>query len=67
MTDAISSQPLLLSRLASPATATSRARVEKLTEMKAPMAMMNTITPTWPKTKPMVSVSTKSVSGLNNP
>ena len=41
--------------------------MEKLTEMKAPIAMMKTMTPTWPKTKPMVSVSTNSVIGLSSP
>ena len=67
MTAVMSSQPLELRRLARPATATSSALVEKLTEMNAPMAMMKTMTPIWPYMKPRVSVSTTSVSGLNRP
>ena len=39
-------------------TATSRLRVAKLIEMKAPIDMMKTMTPIWPKTLPTVSVST---------
>ena len=67
ITAAISSQPLSRSRCASDATATSSARVAKLTEMKAPMAMMKTMTPIWPKMRPTVSVLTTSVSGLRSP
>ena len=67
ITEAISSQPLSRSRCASAATATSRLRVAKLTEMKAPIAMMKTMTPIWPNMRPTVSVSTISVSGLRRP
>jgi hypothetical protein len=59
MIAAISSQPRERNRWASPATATSRLRVAKLTEMKMPRAKMNSATPTEPKMKPTVSVSTK--------
>ena len=47
--------------------ATSRLRVAKLTEMKAPIAMMNSTTPTEPNIRPMVSGSTYPVSGLCSP
>ncbi len=67
ITAAISSQPLSRSRCASAATATSSARVAKLTEMKAPIDMMKTITPIWPKMRPMMVVSTASLSGLRRP
>jgi hypothetical protein len=67
MTAAISSQPLLRNRLARAPTATSRLRVANDTEMKAPIAMMKTITPIWPNIRPMVSVSTTSVSGSSSP
>ncbi len=67
ITAAISSQPLSRSRCASAATATSSALVAKLTEMKAPMAMMKVITPIWPAMRPRVSVSMKPDSGLRSP
>ena len=67
ITEAISSQPLSRSRCASAATATSRLRVAKLTEMKAPMAMMKTMTPICPNTRPTVAVSMTSVSALRRP
>ena len=66
MTAVISSQPLL--RVCEPdRPPPRRAPGVKLTEMNAPIAMMKTMTPTWPKTNPTVSVSTNSVSGLNSP
>ena len=67
MTAAMSSQPLARSRFASAATATSRLRVAKLTEMNAPIDMMKTITPTWPNIRPTVSVSTNEVSPFSSP
>ena len=67
MIDAISSQPLVRSRTASAAMATSRLRVAKLTEMNAPIDMMNSTTPTEPNIRPMVSGSTYPVSGLCSP
>ncbi len=39
----------------------------KETEMKAPIAMMKTMTPIWPNIRPTVSVSTNSLSGLSRP
>ncbi len=63
ITAAISSQPLLRSRLASAPTATSRLRVANETEMNAPMDMMKTITPIWPNIRPIVSVSTNPGRG----
>jgi len=54
-------------RFASEATATSSACVAKLTEMKAPMAMMKTMMPIWPNRRPTISVSTISLSGLRSP
>jgi hypothetical protein len=67
MTAVMSSQPLLRRRLASAATATSRLRVAKLMEMKAPMAMMKTMTPIWPNRRPTVWVSTNPRAGLSRP
>ena len=64
MTAAISSQPLRRSRLASAPTATSRLRVANDTEMNAPIAMMNTMTPIWPNIRPTVSVSTNLGLGV---
>ena len=63
----MSSQPLDRSRFASAATATSRLLVANETEMNAPIDMMKTITPIWPKILPTVSVLTKLVSGLRSP
>ena len=39
----------------------------KLTEMKAPIAMMKTMMPIWPKTRPTVSVSMTPLSTLRKP
>ena len=39
----------------------------KLTEMKAPIAMMKTMMPIWPKMRPTISVSTNSVPALRRP
>ena len=61
MMTVMSSQPLSLSLVASWETAVSRLRVAKLTEMNAPSAMMKRTTPTEPKSRPMLSVSTNPV------
>ncbi len=63
ITAVMSSQPLVRSRWASAATATSNALVWKLTEMNAPIDMMKTMTPIWPNIVPSVSVSTNWESG----
>ena len=67
ITAVISSQPFERSRLASAATAVSRALVENDTEMKAPMAMMKKMTPIWPNRRPTVCVSTNPRTGLSRP
>ncbi len=59
MIAAISSQPREPRRCAIDETATSRLRVEKLTEMNAPSAMMNMTTPIEPNIRPTFSVLTK--------
>ena len=67
MITVINSQPLSRSRAARAPIATSRLRVAKLTEMNAPIDMMNSTTPMEPNIRPTVSVETNPVSGCCSP